>query len=302
MKAKDLLEIAKIDVRTRKNLNGIQRPAAKSRLRSLKNYSNSVDGCMPNTIVVNLDEDFAKINTGKLEILLHPDIMEIIDGQHRLLGFQHSDFEYDIPIAAFIGLSRRQVARVFKTINHNAKQINKSFIADLLSLTNDGSEEEMNAHQIIEKLNTDEDSPLFSRVNMTGYEKKCLVSQSNLMNSIVPLLKEGGVLQYVDPATCYRIIMKYLQAWQKCYESQWGDKNNVLTTSLGFNVMFKMFPSIHGEVYNQDTLNNGMLTSAYAAKIKSFEFYNWSKAAHKGMSAKSSEPFIMNKLLGSPIS
>lgn len=62
-------------------------------------------------------------------------IASIIDGQHRLKGFERvkvmSRLNMDIPCAVFIGLPRSYQANIFATININQKRVDKSLAYQL---------------------------------------------------------------------------------------------------------------------------------------------------------------------------
>ncbi len=86
--------------------NGIQRDLQKEKIKEIKEYLNTADATFPNSIILAIqnnpkdDESPAyKLNDEQniLEIKLNPDVANILDGQHRLNGFEKSNDTFELP-------------------------------------------------------------------------------------------------------------------------------------------------------------------------------------------------------------
>ena len=121
-------------------MESYQRLVKGSRLRDIRNFINVDKGFFPNSIIINISSDrplqfdLAK-NDGdsstKLGILHLPakyKSAQIIDGQHRLLGYAGTDYAstHTIPVVAFENLSADMQIKLFMQINQNQKKVDKS--------------------------------------------------------------------------------------------------------------------------------------------------------------------------------
>lgn len=128
-------------------LTGSQRTLAKPRLKDIGNFIDSGAACFPNSIILaanyreedGLEEDDEERmwqcpeSDGMLAELRIPSsfkLAAIIDGQHRLFGFNFSTIpnRLNMPLvcAIFFDLPKPYQARLFATINANQRPVNKS--------------------------------------------------------------------------------------------------------------------------------------------------------------------------------
>lgn len=165
-------------------------------------------GWLPTTIVVNVlapgaerngkpvkSEDLVEVQDGEgsqSRVLLplgfgranwrHGSIppIEVIDGQHRLWAFDGQSLpgDFEVPVVAFVGLSRSWQAYLFYTINITPKKINRSIAFDLYPLLRtqkwltkfEGPAiyRESRAQEIVDLLWSHPQSPWHHRINMLG--------------------------------------------------------------------------------------------------------------------------------------
>lgn len=122
-------------------MDSYQRLVKGSRLRSIRNFINVDKGFFPNSIIINITSDrplqfdLAGKNEGdaatKIGILHLPakyKSAQIIDGQHRLLGYAGTDYatSHTIPVVAFENLTADMQIKLFMQINQNQKKVDKS--------------------------------------------------------------------------------------------------------------------------------------------------------------------------------
>jgi len=220
MKAKDLYEISFSDVRRLKreqNENdfetylGIQRELNPARVKKIKEYITSVDATFPNSIIVAIDGKFVSLNNENLEITFNDDqkgkIAKILDGQHRLAGFEDSSFkftsqednsiDFEVLVTIFIEADLHTQAQVFTMVNQNQTKVNKSLVYDLesLALARNPSK---TAHQLAVFLNSAEGSPFYHRIKRLGIKTKGidneLITQAAFVENIVKLISKRPAL------------------------------------------------------------------------------------------------------------
>lgn len=152
IKAKDLLKFSFSEELQYQGedgrLHGSQRKIDYKRLKEIGRYIDSVEMSFPNSIIlaVNYTEDGVLIddetirwdieaidnNLYKIKIPSEQKLAAIIDGQHRLKGFEEgylsdtSRLDVDLPCSIFFDLPNSYQAFLFATINGNQKRVDKS--------------------------------------------------------------------------------------------------------------------------------------------------------------------------------
>ncbi|TFD75041.1 DGQHR domain-containing protein [Cryobacterium fucosi] len=193
-----LLKIAYVLHRNNANLRWMptyQRIIKKSRLKKVSQFVED-GGFFPNSLVVNIDNGGKKLKfdrsekqsgTTTLGILHLPRKYRsayVIDGQHRLYGFAHSDRAATelVPVVAFVDLPGEKQLELFMQINENQqavpKNLQNTLNADLLWTSPDKKKQ---AHalklKIAQLLGEQKSSPLRGRVIMgeeQANDRKCI--------------------------------------------------------------------------------------------------------------------------------
>jgi DGQHR domain-containing protein len=168
LSAKKLLSIAYTSERTQFNRKGIQRGLRKDRLKDIGAYlKGEISGppILPNTIIISLsDKSFFRNDHIHIANRPHGEAF-ILDGQHRLWAFDEKwcgDVDLELVVSAFIDLQDKDKANIFRTINGEQRKINPSLVYDLIPMLR-GEDwvkfEDQRAHDLVEELNTHQDSP-----------------------------------------------------------------------------------------------------------------------------------------------
>lgn len=129
------------------SLVGNQRERAPKRLEEIRRYTETVDASFPNSIILgaNYDENGSLItNDERWDIekvdddfyyLLIPSkkkLASIIDGQHRVFGFENSSAkDTELLCSVYIDLPLAYHARIFTNININQKRVDKNLAYNL---------------------------------------------------------------------------------------------------------------------------------------------------------------------------
>lgn len=177
-------------------LDGSQRELHEPRLRDIGAYIDTNESTFPNSIILapNFDEstgflveeedDRWKIETkddsqfpdGKAHFIVIPSdrkLAPIIDGQHRLFGFNFAErldrLDVELVCSVFLDLPKPYQAFLFATINSTQKPVNKSLTYDLFGYNIDKEPAESWSPDklavfLARKLNAENDSPLHDRI------------------------------------------------------------------------------------------------------------------------------------------
>lgn len=249
MNSRTLKEIAYISRREIANPQGYQRYLNNERLKDVGEYIKKPRATFPNSIIVNLDSSKARFepapegNRGTMVIPKEPGIAWVIDGQHRLHGFKYSEGkEFDLLVAAYLGLSIPDQATIFKVINSTQKGVSLSLIYDLIDLTKDAEYLDERAHEIVKALNNEEDSVWKGQIKMLGVGKG-IISQAAFVGEFRKLLQDTILKEYpVGEQT--KILKDYFSVIKELFPSAWASKKHVLCKTLGVAALLLIMPKV----------------------------------------------------------
>lgn len=203
---------------------GNQRMIKDQRVREIKGYVESSDCAFPNSVILAAnygqaddgvlcqDDDLRwRIDDSRLVVPTDTPMAVIIDGQHRLAGFEYASDraqKMDLVCSVYLDLPASLQAFLFATINSTQRPVDKSLAYDLFGF--DLSETEplhwspdKVAISICRKMNDDDVSPFFRRIkpgalnveseteksdNERGDEIEWQVSTSCVVSSILSLI------------------------------------------------------------------------------------------------------------------
>lgn len=181
-------------------LSGSQRELRDFRLSEIGRFIDTVDAAFPNSIILAANyRDDGQLETEddvrwRFETNGHPDLgwltipsraklAAIVDGQHRLFGFEKSQVESrkNMPLvcSVYLDLPHSFQAYLFATINYNQKPVDKSQTYELyaIDLESSGPETwtpEKAAVFLCRKLNTDSESPFRGHIVVAALSDESL--------------------------------------------------------------------------------------------------------------------------------
>lgn len=206
------------------NLSGNQRTEIISRRKDIGSFIESVEATFPNTIILaaNIDEsgnilddndmrrwiveDDTNCNISFLTIPSDDALARIIDGQHRVRGFQFATTKietFDLPCSVFLDLTMPEQASIFATININQKRVDRSLAFDLFAYNLENETEEKWAPDKLavfftRRLAVEVDSPLKGHIKVIARQSKLVynskdwhVSTSVIVDGICSLITKN---------------------------------------------------------------------------------------------------------------
>lgn len=279
------------------SLVGNQRKLSVQRIKEIKEFLSSKNATIPNTIILSAnyyEDDSLEVDSykrwsveknGDVYELTIPDeklqICSIIDGQHRINGFEDTNIEMDLPCSIFIDLPPSLQAYVFATINFNQKKVDKSLAYQLFGYQLDESNRlswspDILAVKLSREFNTD--GPFKGRIklihNEALVEDSWTISSAAFIDGVVSLispnlkkdkyivnkLKIVGIgsrsdlkgnaryplRQYYiegNDSAIYEIIKRYFQALE---ETLWAGKNdaNIVFRAIGISAQFLLLKEL----------------------------------------------------------
>ncbi|MGM8361012.1 DGQHR domain-containing protein [Flavobacterium sp. ARAG 55.4] len=263
---------------------GIQRKLDTKRAKNeIGKYVNLVDATFPNSIILSISSENAKYieNEGVLRILYKDDIAKVLDGQHRIAGFEHynqSRGTFELIVTIYIDMELEDQAIVFATINKEQRNVSGSLVTDLFAFAESRSPQKT-GHNIARALNNKEGSPFYNKIKILGNADSSseTITQSTFVESLLKYItkdkqsdrdfyrrnkeKKHAKLEYVDPKEADRlflrnifiddetdikiaqIIWNYFWAVQQKWPIAWNEpaNNNILNKSTGFIALMRFF-------------------------------------------------------------
>ena len=174
------------------SVEGSQREAKAKREKEIGRYLQTVDAAFPNSIILacnyNQDGEFEESeetrwrlkksspsDNGCLKLTIPTDqkLAAIVDGQHRLNGFDYAPDRQDMQLlcAIYFDLPIQLQAYIFATINFNQKSVDRSLAFELFGFRLEDEEPrswppDKLAVYLCRKLNTDEESPFQGHIRV----------------------------------------------------------------------------------------------------------------------------------------
>jgi DGQHR domain-containing protein len=190
-------------------------------------------------------------NLGMLQVPEERGILRCLDGQHRLLALSAQagkDMEIDVPAVVFDTLDPRQTVELFVTINAKHTRLNPSHLISLAGRRLYADPHQALAHDIIRRLNEEEDSPLRGEIKILGVGKG-KVSQASLADEMGDLFssieKIGGPNRFKElEENGKRFFLNYFRAIQSLFPKAWAGRKYSIKTGAALRAFIRVSPDI----------------------------------------------------------
>jgi DGQHR domain-containing protein len=225
----------------------VQRLLNPTRIAGIRDFL-IAGGSFPVSIVLNwLDTATApKIKDGKLVIRNIPQAAQIIDGQHRVVGLssaiakEKSLSKLQVPVTLYTGLSTKECADIFLSINTEQKPVHRSLVFDLYKVASDYIVDPpaLRAGDLASELNERQDSPFLGYVNFPGTPKGHKgLALSTIVSAVKPLVEEKGVFEQVGLSELQmqsQFLINFFGVLRDAYGAEWESPSNVFRMAAGF--------------------------------------------------------------------
>jgi DNA sulfur modification protein DndB len=225
----------------------VQRLLNPSRITSIRDFVLS-GGVFPTSIVLNwVDDTSPPVDEGsKLTLRGAPRSAQIIDGQHRVIGLsaaierQPSIANLQLPVSLYTGLSTRQCADIFLSINTEQKPVHRSLVFDLYKLASDYVVDPpaLRAGDLASEMNENSTSPYLGFIKFPGTPKgQKGLALSTVVSAVKPLVEEKGVFEQVGLSQLQmqsQFLINFFTVLRNAYGAEWESPSNVFRMAAGF--------------------------------------------------------------------
>jgi DGQHR domain-containing protein len=274
-----LRKLTYVTPRSRENPDELQRVYSEPRAREIGKWIKEESSLLPNAIVIDLKDEVRIEPTATPDIvtITVPDPDEnagakcayILDGQHRVKGFEYSDgIEFDLAVVAVHNISENVRGKIFIDINSKQVKVDERLLLDLMAGMKHLAQDDSVVYEVIKGLDTTHGSPLRDKIQFLPQDKNKWVKNTNLLKSLRPHIANGGVLFNKTVAQQTEILSAYFDAFRLVFQEEWDDsKNYVLTRNQGIELMCGIFREIkhrcdlyEGQTYSRDSFKKQIST------------------------------------------
>ena len=310
VKASQLLKITHSDPRRyNQELDdyvGIQREIDEKKIKQLREFINTSDAAMPNSIIGTLKPDKYEYVSGPkiLKIEENSDSFAIIDGQHRLASFSYQKIaeNFEIIVTFFVELDIEMQAYLFSIINMNQKKLNPSLMQDLTELFTITTPDKL-AHNLAKAFNKKENSPWNKQIKMLGTREDAyagIISQYTFTREIVNLTadtrlyyrirdilkKTKNQRKYLNDIEMpigkhvlwkfyveendhgiYTMLETYFNSIKNAFPLEWCNKDFILSKTTGYIAFMNFFRQLYLKAVQEKRKLDVSFFDAYIGKI-----------------------------------
>lgn len=244
LQGKWLLERVTPSWRIKDPQKGFQRIVNEQRAQEIARTVLDRQRTFPNAIVLATDHD-AVSEEGEGVLTITPEsLFLVVDGQHRLWAQHFSS--YDAPYVCMIhtGLSEVDMATLFVEINDNQKRVPSSLRWDLVRLVREERDpESVRATDLLFDLNTNRESPIHQRIDLTGEVKELKIKQGSLAPEIRSLIRKRP-FDDVGYDLQYKLLEDFFAAVRDLDPDGWVNATSPFYANRVLRALIKSLPTI----------------------------------------------------------
>ncbi|MCB9183895.1 MAG: DGQHR domain-containing protein [Flavobacteriales bacterium] len=286
-------EIAGFIQKIERSDSAFQRSMAHGKIKAIRNFYETAvaQPPIPGTVLLFSSDilDFSPLgNLKHVGDLKEPkEKYLIIDGQHRLAALEfymrsHPEEAKSIhvPCIIFDGESEDFAAEMFVIINSTPTRINKSHLIDLYERVSWEKPDKRMAAKVIEKLYSEDTSPLQYRINRLGNRSKQdkWIMQAELFNEVHRWVLRGfDKSEKVNESNVnrrYRIMQDFFKAAKAAFGPAWGDAKYHITKPVTIKALIRVCADLNardrGDEDTRQARWTQRLTAAWADAIADF--------------------------------
>lgn len=257
-------------------IEGFQRTLDTEKAKQIADYVDNNEGTIPTAIILSAQTDaLLDYNNKKktIEFNFFPKAFLILDGQHRVYGFNLAKSSIRVPAIVYAGLSRKEESRLFIDINTKQRPVPNELLLDIKALAEYENESETSLRDIFDLFNNSTNSSLLGKLSPS--EKiKGKISRVTFNAAVKPItIIFGGK----ETEEVYTILNNYLKAIQIGFKRR--DIDDKITNPFVFRSLISIFPDTARKV--KDKYNSYSLENFNNALVYFFDTINTSKITKK---------------------
>jgi DGQHR domain-containing protein len=223
---------------------GFQRIVREQRAREIAAAVLDQHRTFPNAIVLASDKREFDFEDGSLLI---PNAIKflVVDGQHRLWAQRFSNFDAPYACLIHMGLTEEEMARLFLEINDTQKRVPSSLRWDLVRLVRPEDDAyAIAAAELVYLLASEQESPLYQRVDLTGEQPEIQLKQASLAPDFKQLLQGKSAFADLEFDAQQRVLLQYFSALKERDRDDWVSPNSLFYRARILRALIRLLPSL----------------------------------------------------------
>jgi DGQHR domain-containing protein len=198
---------------------GFQRALSEPRADDIAKYLASGTGSIPSNIVLSAQSNAQfkyDRRTKSISFARVPKAFLVLDGQHRLWGYQKCTTRHRVPAAIYEKLSRAEEAKLFVDINTTQRGVPAALLLDIKQVAQIENDREQTLRRLFDRLNRDSGSPM---VGLLSPNKSIAgkISRVTFNKAVGPTLT-SGVMMDANEEDKYKLLRNYLVAGEAIFD------------------------------------------------------------------------------------
>jgi DGQHR domain-containing protein len=243
-------------------IDGFQRTLDSKRAQEIADYLDSGFGTIPCSVILSAQEEAEMSYSNRSQVLRFKKSKRaflILDGQHRVFGFQKAKTTLRVPVVIYNGLNRTEEARLFIDINTKQRPVPNELLLDIKRMAEAETDVDALQRDVYDMFNSKSDSPLLGLMSPSARSRGKIsrVTFKVAMNSIWSAVSDS------DAETLYGVLSAYLNVWASALRKHDAHKN--LANSTMFRAIVLLFPLVaervndrYGSEYTVDNFDGVM--------------------------------------------
>jgi DNA sulfur modification protein DndB len=235
----DLFPYCYVAKRDEDPVHGFQRSLNEARADDIAKYLAEGTGSIPSNIVLSAQPGADlkyKAKAGSVSFVRAASQFLVLDGQHRLWGYNKCSKRHRVPVAIYSGLSRAEEAKLFIDINTTQRGVPAALLLDIKQTAEMETQQEQLLRELFDKLNADAKSPLAGKLSASRSLAN-RISRVTFNKALSTAL--SGVLGESSRAIRYGLIVNYISA----FEAELNDKK-MLVKAAFFEAIFEVLDEV----------------------------------------------------------
>jgi DGQHR domain-containing protein len=231
-----------VDTRDANPETGFQRLLDEKRAQEIADYIDSGFGTVPSSIVLSAQPAALLSYASRSQVLsfkVVPGAFLILDGQHRVFGFQKAKSRLRVPVVIYNNLSRSEEARLFIDINTKQRPVPNELLLDIKRMAETETDVEALNKDVFDRFDKDPASPLLGLMSPSSRSK----GKISRVTFNAALQAVSSTLRDADADYVYEVLSAYLHAWAPFIRTH-GDFGKLITNSTLFRAIVILFPMV----------------------------------------------------------
>ena len=222
--------------------SGFQRLLNETRAKDIARYMDEQNGVIPSALILS-SQPQASFSFNKSDSTIQFTITEksflVIDGQHRLFGFQKTKRQYQVPVVIFDNLKTQDEVKLFIDINTTQKGVPAALLLDIKNLAGTETKIEERQRTLFDRLN--EHSILRGKLSPSK-SASGKISRALFYGATSAIFTSGPLATESDDII-YKAVYNYISAIHRTLEKS-KNQSAKLYKSIYFKASFSLFHEV----------------------------------------------------------